>query len=267
MTVDTLRPYRPVDARVQCAGETHRLRWHAGELIATDHLEADGERVLTALGGQRFTCIDALDIWAGHVDDLKILISTRRGPTDQIVWPKPSSDPSHPLGTGTTADMLSRQRGNTVFLAAGTPAPSPEEQLLGLLALDPRLADHLAISVAATWAERLAAGDPRAHAAQAALTAILHGRITSTVRSWLAEPDVQVDVDMIDPNALPALTRTADRIHASLPFDWIVNVWGRNPVIFDRLALAVLESDPDRISLLTIDYTFGNPRPVTVSVG
>jgi hypothetical protein len=269
MSVDALRHYPQLDAHVHCAGEIHRLRWHAGELIATDHVDAEGERVLTALGGQRFTCIDALEIWAHHLDDLRILILTRRGPTDQVVWPKPSSDPSVALGTGATVDLLGRQRGSVVFAAPTTapPSPSPEEQLVGLLALDARLADHLAITVAATWAERLAAGDVRARSARAALTAILHGRVTSTVRSWLGEPDLQVDVDMIDPDAPPTLTRTADGIHAFLPFEWIVNVWGRNPVISDRLALAVLDCNPERLSLLTTDHTFGEPRPLTLSLG
>ena len=43
------------EARLDCGGQPHRLRWAAGQLTRLDHTDdLAGEQILSALGGQRF---------------------------------------------------------------------------------------------------------------------------------------------------------------------------------------------------------------------
>jgi hypothetical protein len=53
----------PAQTGVSCGGRTHQLRWSEGTLIALDHPDAEGERVLAALGGDRCECIDLVESW------------------------------------------------------------------------------------------------------------------------------------------------------------------------------------------------------------
>ena len=76
------------EAVVECDGKPHRLLWEAGALRALEHGDAEGERTLAALGGARCTCLDLLDTWARHSDDLDVLLLASRGPGDQLLAPE-----------------------------------------------------------------------------------------------------------------------------------------------------------------------------------
>ena len=74
----------PAGARVSCDGREHRLRWAEGNLLALAHPDLESEQILSVLGGQRYACLDALDAWARHADDLRVLVVASRGLADPV---------------------------------------------------------------------------------------------------------------------------------------------------------------------------------------
>ena len=74
----------PAEAQVSCGAGTHRLRWADGRLTAADHPDAEGELVLAALGGERSECMDMVEAWGSHGDDLEILAVGPRSPADEL---------------------------------------------------------------------------------------------------------------------------------------------------------------------------------------
>ena len=82
------RPDR--DAHGRAASGEHQLRWAEGRLIAMDHPDVDRERALVALGGAGVPCLDLLDAWNAHTDDLDLLVLASRGPSDRLPDPQPS---------------------------------------------------------------------------------------------------------------------------------------------------------------------------------
>jgi hypothetical protein len=194
----------PVQARIGCGGERHRLRWACGELRALDHGDIEGERILNAMGG-RCACADIVRLWAEHAADVQILVVTTRGDDD------PVPDPSLPERWG-------RQR-----VRAWTYEREPG--LAELLALGGSMQDRLTATVAAAWRDRLR--DGLAQRERAALHAALYGRATAALRRWTRWLDVEVELAMIGEDQPPALTGGPDGIYAELPFGWIVEVWAR----------------------------------------
>jgi hypothetical protein len=74
----------PEQTEVQCGEQTHRLLWRDGQLTALDHPDAEGELVLAALGGDRSKCLDLIESWAGHSDDLEVLAVGPRSRADKL---------------------------------------------------------------------------------------------------------------------------------------------------------------------------------------
>jgi hypothetical protein len=74
----------PAEAQVSCGDGTHRLRWEQGRLTAVDHPGADSELVLAALGGDRSECVDLLEWWGKHGDDLEVLAVGPRSASDEL---------------------------------------------------------------------------------------------------------------------------------------------------------------------------------------
>ena len=74
----------PAQTGVSCGGHTHQLRWSEGTLSALDHPDAEGERVLAALGGDRCECIDAVESWGAHGEDLEVLAIGPRSAADKL---------------------------------------------------------------------------------------------------------------------------------------------------------------------------------------
>ncbi|GEM_PF-4741728 len=148
-------------ARVECGGRRHVVRWQEGRLLAVDHEDADAERTLAALGGDRCACTDVLDAWERHADDLRVLVLARRGGADQL----PASPPWP--AAGWTGRPASQRSVAWAVLAKGPPAarpapftgrpgqPSgtdPDDELIGLLGLGGGLLSWLT----QVWAKGLA---------------------------------------------------------------------------------------------------------------
>jgi len=291
--------FPPVEVAVECSGTRHRLRWDAGVLGAPDHADPEGERVLAAIGGARCACIDFLDRWARLADDLRVLTLASRGPGDQV---GPSDEYEQLKQAFTSGGMpgaarafprrLPRRRApqpgarhlfrsvapastasysSSVAFTTGGPRREldslPGADYLEILSLDADLWVRLVETVLGTWAERVDDGDTAVQRARAALVAALYGRVTASLRDWTGDESLNVSVDMIDPNASPALVRTSDGLHAQLPFRWLSDVWARQwAVVLGRFSLCQIEGTDDKRRVLTINQDLKDIRPVTVSI-
>ena len=261
-------------ATISCGAQQHRLRWQAGELRALDHSDADAERTLAALGGQRCDCVDMLDAWHRHADDLRVLVLASRGGTDQV---RPRPDP--PSGGGPTPVRARRGRASRSVSAVSTarilaggwahPAPvtaDPEDALIELLQLGGGLPDRLAATVAASWSLRTGQQDEAARRALPQLHAALYGRAAAAVRGWLGHPALAVDLHMIDGRQQPGLTRRDRAILAELPLRWLVDVWAKGlAVTAGRFCLAARASG-GRWTLSAVAPDLLEPRPLTVEL-
>ena len=69
------------EVSVPCGGDTHTVRWEAGELIAVDH--GDPKRD-AALAGETVACLELLRTWSRRADDPHVLTLASRGPTDPL---------------------------------------------------------------------------------------------------------------------------------------------------------------------------------------
>jgi hypothetical protein len=185
------------ETQVGCGGETHTLRWHAGELLAVDHEDTEGERALAALGGERCTCVDVLDAWARHADDVRVLTLSSRGPGDQLAVQVDWSG-SRRGGRRRGVAIAGRSSGWTAYGPGGPGVggwEDAEDELVPLLGLGGGLAERLVASVAAAWTSTDRSGEEVA-AARARMTAALYGRVVSALRGWLGEPYLDVELEM-----------------------------------------------------------------------
>jgi hypothetical protein len=254
------------EIRVECGGEQHRVRWEAGELLALDHEDADAERTLAALGGQRCACVDVLDAWARHAGDLRVLVLASRGPGDVLAredWPAFGGTPaSRGGGMGWTgyAPRTVLQAMHRMHVD-----PQPDDDLIALLGLGGGLPDRLAATVAAAWAQRLEQNDEAVAGAFPQLHAALYGRATAALQTWLREA-VELDLHVAGPGGEPSLSRSDGRIRAELPFAWLVEVWARDlSVVFGRFCLAATR-EGSRWTLTTVGPELGETRPITVDL-
>lgn len=74
----------PAQTAVSCGDQTDQVRWSEGRLTALDHPDAEGERVLAALGGDRSECTDLVEAWGAHGDDLDVLAIGPRSAADKL---------------------------------------------------------------------------------------------------------------------------------------------------------------------------------------
>ncbi|WP_028057757.1 hypothetical protein [Candidatus Solirubrobacter pratensis] len=224
------RGIAPAQATLECGGETHRVRWEEGRLRLPDHADVEGERALAALGGEPCACLDVLEAWERHAADPRVLLLGTRGP----------------------GDRFARQDGHP-----GVPgAPPPVPELFMLLRLGGGLQERLVATVAASRGEPIAEGE------RARLHAALYGRVVTALRAWLGEPEADVDLRMDGP---PGVRRSGERLEATLPFSWLVDVWARGlAVVWGRFCLAASTEDGRRWTLTTLAPDLGAPERVTV---
>jgi hypothetical protein len=232
-----------------------------------DHDDPEGERTLAALGGAPNGCVEVLDVWSRRRRDLRALTLASRGPADPLVVERP--DPGGSAGTSVVTGaprrppMPARYGGSSVVFASssaggggwssyravaragatgtqGNPAPAdPADDYSMLFGLGGGLADRLAATVAAHWAERIDSGEVAAADAPA-LYAALAGRVWVAVRAWLGDPYADVHVHMTAPDEAPVAQRDGDRWMLGLPFRWLSRVWAPSlAVVAGRLVLDV----------------------------
>lgn len=227
------------ETTVTCGGHAHTLRWQAGELIAVDHPDPTDKTTRTA---EREPCLETLRTWSRRSEDPHVLTLASRGATD----------PLH-----IDADLLRFGSG---------PRRRTEEQTLRLLALGGRLPDRLQATTAAIWTRRLHTGHAGLDAAQPQLDAALYGRLRRTLRAWLGDPRLDVQLTMIEPTEPRSITGTKAGIQASLPFSWLSEVWMRGlAVTFDRLCIAAHTTDGSQWTLQTVGPDLTQPAELTIT--
>jgi hypothetical protein len=87
-------------AGVSCGEHSHRLIWSEGRLTAPDHPDAEGELVLAALGGERSRCMDLVEAWGRHSDDLEVLAIGPRSAADELTIDQQDMEDVGPPGRG-----------------------------------------------------------------------------------------------------------------------------------------------------------------------
>jgi len=281
----------PAELPVDCGGQTHHLHWSDGALDAVDHTDVSGERTLAALGGQSHRCIEIVDAWARHTDDLDVLLLGSRGLSDPL--PTTGNDTTRRRGgmsfasstagaarvgrwsqfAGVSRAMIGSASGRGVASysrsgAGMVPAQTDSgEDVAMLVTLGAGMPHRLVATVAASWAERLERGDDRVREAMAALQAALYGRAIAAARVWLGDAYLDVDAVMCPPEAQPAAARELGRARLSLPFSWLTNVWARGfATVAGRFCLAAALDGPDRWRLSTIAPDFGPAHTVIIDV-
>jgi hypothetical protein len=229
------------EATVSCGGHTHTLRWEAGELIAIDHGDPEHE---ATLAGQAIPCVELLRTWSRRRDDPHVLTLASRGPTD-------------PLNLN-----FDRLR----FVYHG-PRRQTEQQTLRLLAAGGRIPDRLQATTAAIWGRRLQTGHAALETARPQLEGALYGRVLRTLRWWLGEPELSIELTMIGPEEERSIVRTSDGVNVSLPFSWLPDVWTRGlAVTLDRLCVAAETTDGSNWTLQTLGPDLADLTQLTIAI-
>jgi hypothetical protein len=227
---------------VLCGGDSHTVRWEAGELIAVDHGDPEGEVTLAALAGETVPCLEMLRTWSRRADDPQVLTLASRGPTDPL-------------------DMDI----DGLRFDYGAPRRQTEEQTLRLLAAGGRLPDRLQATTAAIWTRRLRTGHAQLETARPQLEAALYGRVLRTLRAWLDEPQLTIELTMIGPEEQRRIVHTAEGVDVSLPFSWLSDVWMRGlAVTFGRLCIAAETTDGSSWTLHTLGPDLADLTQLTI---
>jgi hypothetical protein len=230
----------PAEVTVPCGGDTHTVRWEAGELIAVDHSDSEGD---VTLAGESVPCLELLRTWSRRADDPHVLTLASRGPTDPL-----------------NMDI------DGLRFDHGAPRRQTEEQTLRLLAAGGRLPDRLQATTAAIWTRRLRTGHAQLETARPQLEAALYGKVLRTLRSWLGEPQLTVELTMIGPEEQRRIVHTADGVEVSLPFSWLSDVWMRGlAVTFGRLCIGADTADGFSWTLDTLGPDLANVTQLTIA--
>ncbi len=283
----------PAVAQVSCDGREHQVRWADGELRVPGHPDLESEKILRALAGEDYACLDVLEAWEVHADDLRVLVLASRGPADPVAVRLDQPGPAGWTGrTGRSAAARMQRRRSAVTAVLGGAAPASRERedpLATLLSLGGPMQTRLTATVAAAWRERLRAGAAPAdaapglpdatalpdaivataaatiEAARPALHAALYGRVVATLRAWTGRPDLRVALTMIGESDEPALAPDGDGIAVELPFGWISDVWARGlGACWDRFVLAAAPAG-DGWALSAVAPDLGPPAQITIT--
>lgn len=278
-------------ARVDCAGQSHRVRWQAGEVEALDHDDPEGERTLAALGGVSCACLDVLGAWSRQKENPGLLTALSRGAQD-VLHAEQFQALSFPPGPAATmprkmfAPGQSRHRPPGRWAAVtginvgagsgalppgatglpGNAGPTDASDLALLAGLGHELTLRLVATVTAVLLDRPDGTDRPS--ARPALEASLLGRASCALRTWLARPGLEVELQMTGRDEAPSLAWDGTGpVRVALPSEWVITVWGRDlTVMAGRFALGVLDSTATRTTLLTIGSDLGNPRRLVVEL-
>jgi hypothetical protein len=145
------------------------------------------------------------------------------------------------------------------------PSPGPFDEITKLLALGGALSQRLVAMVIAAWSDRVAAGDEAIEGHLPELTAALYGRVTSSVRSWLSDAALEVELEMIPASESPSIHLEGQLVTVRLPFLWLSEIWVRDlSVVLNWFALRTISSDQGELQLLAISPNFSEVRPITI---
>jgi len=269
------RGLAPAQATIGCGGNSHRLRWEAGRIHALDHDDAESEQTLAALAGESCTCLDLIDAWDRHCEDIRVLVLGSRGPADILAT---QDDPAAQLGVarpqvvagGGAGPRVSRARRVGTLSAMGRPGPSgwtsyapgggplqparsrkvqAENELVALVGLGGGLPDRLVATVAAAWQERLAR------------------RVFAVMRGWLGTSAPPLQLTMIGEKAAPKLISEDGHIRAELRFGWLLDVWAQGlAVVWGRFCLSANTDDGRMWTLTTVGPDVGPPSLIVVKL-
>jgi hypothetical protein len=281
MTID-LSSLPAAEAMIDCGGETHRIGWKGGELLAADHDDLDSELALSALGGTSPACLKVVTAWRRHRHDHRLLSALTRGPGDTV------SSPTHPLAGRPTANARwSRPRrgpnpavvagGAVGWTAIGGPGastpptssrpPSGEDEVALLAGLGGAIPRRMAATVTCALLDADAISGTQPAPFRPALEASLFGRVRNTLASWRGQPGLNVELHVIEPGETPAAEKSDGGVRVRLPLTWVADVWGRGlGTVAERFTLSVLEAEPDRWVLETIGDDLRSRRQVIVSL-
>jgi hypothetical protein len=277
MTATGMSGYPPAHTRVDCGGDRHAISWEAGELIALDHDDPEGERELAVLGGTTCACVDVLQAWARHRDDPRLLAVLTRGTGDPV---------RSELGRGRAGSAATRGRvvGWTAYapLQTGPPlfGPRPPRQMPGqsksfqddaalLAGLGRSLTVRLAATVTARLLDASAADGHPAPVARPALEASLFGRATSALRAWTGQASLELRLTVIEPGEPAILEEDGNStIRAALPLEWVSKVWGRDlSIVAGRFTVDVVGATATRTTLQTVGSDLDTPSLLTLELG
>jgi hypothetical protein len=282
--------YPTAATKIACGEERHTIQWEAGNLMAPDHADPEGERALAALGGTRYACIDVLDAWARRGDDPRLLSALTRGPGDPV---NPESDSQGPRGrllsgpspAGRLSSSLSQRgrgwvgfapmsRGGMVRSGSGAHLPqdgssSFEDDVILLACLGRSITMRLVATVTARLINRTAADHPEEESVRPALEASVFGRAADVLRNWVGEPNLEIELDLVEPGG-EALSFDEEHhtMRVALPLQWVSEVWGRDLALLGGFfALALVEAQESRTTLATIGSDLGPARLLTIELG
>jgi hypothetical protein len=239
-------------ATLTCGDARHRLVWKDGLLTTPDHADPDGERALSALGGESLACIEMLDAWRRHSEDPAVLLLSSRGPGDLIPPPQELQHLRRMVRRG----------------SPGASDPENEEPLARLLSLGGGLSRRLDATVAAHWRDRLHEPDAEADRLQTQLHAALYGRVLATLGGWLGQREPPLTLELVPETTSPVLQRDADGgdITAALPFSWLVDVWARGlDVVWGRFCLSAATANGREWELLTVGPDLDTPTVLKIT--
>lgn len=243
MTVRWWTGIPPAQATVTCAGSTHTVRWQAGKLVAVDHGDLKDEATLAALAGEPVACIELVRAWQRRCNDPRVLTLGSRGATDLLA----AAD-----------DRRSRH-------ARGTNGQGAESEVRELLRLEGGLPNRLQAHAAATWERRLRTGHARLQQTRPQLHAALYGRLLVTLRTWFGDPNLAIELTMIDTDQRPSFARTDNGIDVRLPFAWLTDVWTRElATVFGRLCLTARPLTDGRWTLSTLGPDLGQTTEIII---
>jgi hypothetical protein len=250
-------------------------------LMAADHDDLDSELALSALGGTSMACLEVMTAWRGHREDHRLLSALTRGPGDTVSPPtlpppgRPRAMPMRPglRGGPNAAVVAGGAVGWTAIGGRGAPTPpvsagppSGAGQIELLAGLGGALPWRMAATVTSALLDQQATSGAPPPKCRPALEASLFGRVRNTLGNWRANPQLDVELHIIEPGEPTGVESSHEGLRVRLPLTWVADVWGRGlGIVAERFTLDVRQAGPDRCVLETIGDDLRSRGQVTIS--
>ena len=251
----------PCEATVPCGQGRHVIRWEAGALTLASHADPEAELVLAALGGEKARCVEVVQAWGRHAEDLSVLAIGPRGPADAIAVSWDDVDAARQAGgrgpmfgfTGPPRAAPIRLASPAIPTAARAQARRHEVEeemeritqrrndMLSLLALGYGFQVRLIGQVAQAHAGR---PDEAMARVRPPLVAAVTARLAPVAEAWLGIDPDQVVVSLHRGPGWGSVELTGRgeqrRLMVSLPAGWLGRVWAAGlPLTGRHLVVAV----------------------------